>query len=190
MGHLSGWTPENELGVFIRSEYRSAVYTVPSSGGRAVQVTPEGIVYYPRWSPDGKRIFLRWVKQDEDPPVQIVSVPAGGGNITKIPWPETELMTRVPGGGHNISPDGRKIVVSAAQKPYSSEQYVDLRVIPLDKGQPVRLTNDENMKSIPVGLPTESGSDLSNGRKYLMIKALTLFTGSPQKEVILCRSLL
>ena len=153
MGMLAGWTPENELGVFIRSEYRSAVYTVPSSGGRAVQVTPEGIVYYPRWSPDGKRIFLRWVKQDEDPPVQIIYVPATGGNITKIPWPETELMTRVPGGGHNISPDGQKIVVSAAQKPYNSESYVDLRVIPLDNGQPVRLTNDEEHEKYPCWSP-------------------------------------
>jgi Tol biopolymer transport system component len=153
IGHLSGWTPENELGVFIRSEYRSAVYTVPSSGGRAVQVTPEGIVYYPRWSPDGKRIFLRWVKEDEDPPIQIVYVPAAGGNITKILWPETELMTRVPGGGHNISPDGRKMVVSAAQKPYNSESYVDLRIIPLDAERPVRLTNDEEHEKYPCWSP-------------------------------------
>jgi Tol biopolymer transport system component len=153
MGMLTGWTPENELGVFIRSEYRSAVYTVPSSGGRAVQVTPEGIVYYPRWSPDGKRIFLRWVKQDEDPPVQVVYVPAMGGNVTKIPWPETALMTRVPGGGHNISPDGLKMVVSGAEKPYNSEKFMDLRVIPLDDGLPLRLTNDESHEKYPCWSP-------------------------------------
>ncbi len=152
-GMLAGWTPGNELGVFIRSPYRSAVYTVPSSGGRAVQVTPDGVVYYPRWSPDGKRIYLRWVKQDEDPPVQVVYVPAAGGNITKISWPETALITRVPGGGHNISPDGRKMVVSGAQKPYNSKSFVDLHVIPLDKGRSVRLTNDEEHEKYPCWSP-------------------------------------
>jgi len=153
MGMLAGWTPENELGVFIRSQYRSAVYTVPSSGGRAVQVTPDGVVYYPRWSPDGKRIFLRWVKEDEDPPVQVVFVPAVGGNVTKIPWPESALMSVVPGGGHNISPDGRKLVVSAIEKPYNSEKFMDLRVIPLDNGLPVRLTNDESREKYPCWSP-------------------------------------
>ena len=153
LGMLAGWTPENELGVFIRSQYRSAVYTVPSSGGRAVQVTPEGVVYYPRWSPDGKRIFLRWVKQDEDPPVQVVYIPATGGNVTKIPWPESALMSRVPGGGHNISPDGHKLIVSASEEPYGSGNYMDLRVIPLDDGLPVRLTNDEAHEKYPCWSP-------------------------------------
>lgn len=153
LGMLAGWTPVNELGVFIRSQYRSAVYTVPSPGGRAVQVTPDGIVYYPRWSPDGKRIFLRWVKQDEDPPVRLVYVPAIGGDVTKIPWPGNALMSRVPGGGHNISPDGRKIVVSAVKRPSGPEETMDLRVIPLNDGLPVRLTDDESHETYPCWSP-------------------------------------
>jgi Tol biopolymer transport system component len=153
LGMLAGWTPGNELGVFIRSQYRSAVYTVPSSGGRAVQVTPDGVVYYPRWSPDGKRIYLRWVMQNEDPPVQVVYVPTEGGNVTKVPWPEIALMSRVPGGGHNISPDGRKMVVTATEKPYNSEKFTDLRVIPLDNSPSVRLTNDESHETYPCWSP-------------------------------------
>jgi Tol biopolymer transport system component len=149
-GMLAGWTPENELGVFFRSQYRTAVYTVPSSGGRAVQVTPEGVVYYPRWSPDGKRIFLRWVKLGE---TQVVYIPASGGNVTKVPWPEKALMSRVPGGGHNISPDGQKLIVSASEEPYGPQNYMDLRVIPLDDGQPVRLTNDEEDEKYPCWSP-------------------------------------
>lgn len=153
LGMLAGWTPGNELGVFIRSTYSSAIYTVPSSGGRAVQVTPDGVVYYPRWSPDGKRIFLRWVKQNEDPPVQVVYVPAAGGNVTNVPWPESALMSRVPGGGHNISPDGRKLVISAKEKPYDSEKFMDLWVIPLGEGRPIRLTDTKSPETYPCWSP-------------------------------------
>lgn len=153
LGMLTGWTPENEIGVFIRSQFHEAIYTVPSSGGRAVQVTPDGVVYYPRWSPNGTRIYLRWVKLNEDPPVQIAYVPADGGNVTTVSWPEIALMSRVPGGGHNISPDGRKLVVSAAEKPYDLEKFIDLQVIPLDGSLPVRLTNDESHEIYPCWSP-------------------------------------
>jgi Tol biopolymer transport system component len=147
LGTLAGWTPEGELGVFIRSPYRSAVYTIPSSGGRAVQVTPEGVPYYPRWSPDGARIFLRWVQEDEEPPVKVAHVPAAGGDVTEVPWPEKALITQVPGGGHNISPDGRTLIVSGREAPYGPEKYMDLWVIPLDDSRARRLTNDESHES-------------------------------------------
>ena len=152
-GMLAGWTPENELGIFIRSSSSSAVYTVPSSGGRAVQVTQNGVVYYPRWSPDGKRIFLRWARPDEDPQVQVVSVPASGGKVTKVPWPESAPRTRVPGGGQNISPDGRKMVISAVDQPYNPENNMDIRVISLDNGSQLRLTNDESHETYPCWSP-------------------------------------
>ena len=84
-------------------------------------------------------------------------------------------MTRVPGGGHNISPDGRKMVVSGIEKPYNSEKYLDLQVIPLNDGIPMLLTNDEEHENIPAGLLTESGSRLSSGKKHLIIKVMMLF---------------
>ncbi len=150
LGMLAGWTPEGELGVFLRSPYRSAVYTVPSVGGKAVQVAPEGVVYYPRWSPDGERIFLRWVRQDEDPGVSVAHVPAAGGDVTEVPWPESQLVTRVPGGGHNISPDGRKLVVMASP---GADETMDALVIPLDGTGPTRLTSDESHERYPCWSP-------------------------------------
>ncbi len=155
LGLLAGWTPENELGAFIRTPYRSAIYTVPSSGGKAVQVTPDGVVYYPRWSPDGKRIFLRWVFENEDNPIQIVYVPASGGNISRMPWSNSGIgSTRVPGGGWNISPDGRKVVMIArGVESNDSLNFMDLRVLSLDDGVSERLTNDESHETYPCWSP-------------------------------------
>jgi Tol biopolymer transport system component len=149
-GLLAGWTPEGEIGLFIRSPFRSAVYTVPSSGGKAVQVTPEGVVYYPRWSPDGERIFFRSVTPD--PQVRVAHVAADGGDLVEVPWPGPALSSRVPGGGHNISPDGQKLVVSARPRP-GSEETLDAWVIPLDGSSPTRLTSDETHERYPCWSP-------------------------------------
>jgi dipeptidyl aminopeptidase/acylaminoacyl peptidase len=62
-------------------------------------------------------------------------------------------MSRVPGGGHNISPDGHKLIVSASEEPYGPQNYMDLRVILLDDGLPVRLTNDEEHEKYPCWSP-------------------------------------
>ena len=114
---LAGWTPNNELGVFIQSEQHQAIYTVPASGGKAVQITPEGDwPYYPRWSPDGTRIYFRSVEKmgdKEEYKIKTKYVSAMGGDPIEIPLQsERWLVSIVPGGGHNISPDGKKIVIS------------------------------------------------------------------------------
>lgn len=152
---VSGWTPDGELGVFIQSESHQAIYTVPASGGKAVQVAPHGILhyYYPRWSPDGERIYLRWVRLDEGSPVRMAYVPADGGDVVEVPWPERPFMSRVPGGGHNVSPDGKSIVVSASREPYGGGEQLDVWTIPLDGGPPTRLTSDESDGRYPCWSP-------------------------------------
>ena len=156
VGGLVGWTPDNELGVFMASESHSAIYTVPSAGGRAVQVTPDGVVYYPRWSPDGERIFFRWVRVDEGPSgVRVAYVPTDGGDVVGVPWPERPLMSVVPGGGHNLSPDGEQIVISAAdvQVDRVDRHGGDVWTIPVDGGPPKRLTNDPSSERHPCWSP-------------------------------------
>lgn len=152
-GLLAGWTPSNEIGVFILSESRSGIYTVPSSGGQAMQVTPVADSWHPRWSPDGKRIILEWHNDSEEIPVQLAYVPASGGKVTNIPWPDVTLMPAVPGSGHNLSPDGRKVVINAAEKPYTSDQLLDLWVIPMEDGHSLRLTNDDSFEMYPCWSP-------------------------------------
>jgi Tol biopolymer transport system component len=149
---VAGWTPENELGVFMTSEEKSAIYTVPASGGKAVQITREG-GYYPRWSPDGERIYFReWNGETEK--VTTAYVPATGGDPVEVPvTPDRWLVSRVPGGGLNVSPDGKWIVMSAAQEPYDSKEGVDVWAIPLDGGRPTRLTNDGSLEGYPCWAP-------------------------------------
>lgn len=148
---LAGWTPEGQLGIFLEPEAHFAGYTVPVSGGKAVQITPESIVpYYPRWSPDGERIFLRWVRPGEFPPVRMGYVPADGGALVDIPWPERPFMSIVPGGGHNVSPDGKRIVISALYEP---KEGADVWTIPLDGGLPTQLTNDGSFEGYPCWSP-------------------------------------
>ena len=66
---------------------------------------------------------------------------------------ERRLVSRVPGGGHNISPDGKRIVVSAYQEPYDPKEGVDVWTIPLDGGLPVRLTSDASSECYPCWSP-------------------------------------
>jgi Tol biopolymer transport system component len=154
-GHMiSGWTPENRLAAFMESETHQAVYTVPASGGNAVQVTPEQAwIWYPRWSADGNRIYVRTV-HDQVPHVRVQSVPAAGGELVDVPLhAERWLIPRVPGGGFNVSPDGDRLVVSAAQEPYDPREGLDIWTIPLNGGHPTRLTSDASFEGYPCWSP-------------------------------------
>jgi Tol biopolymer transport system component len=140
---LAGWTPKGQLGVFLAPEAHHACYTVLASGGRATQITPESTLpYYPRWSPDGERIYFRGVGSQN---ALLSYVPAAGGKVGTVPLQTTErLVSSVPGGGHNISPDGKRIVVSASH---------DIWTIRLDDGLLTRLTNDDSHEAYPCWSP-------------------------------------
>jgi Tol biopolymer transport system component len=162
MNMLAGWTPNNELGVFIQSEEHAAVYTVPASGGLAVQISPGGLApYYPRWSKNGEdRIYFRGYN---DMKVPLLYVPDAGGDPVTVPVKsERELISMLPGGGVNVSPDGKMIVTSAGQLPPDPKEGVDIWTIPLDGGSATRLTNDGLFKRYPCWSP--------DGRSIAFIK--------------------
>ena len=133
---LAGWTPDTELGVFISTEDQCAMYTVPASGGKAMQITLTDGPCYPRWSPDGERIYVRG-RFDKEDKVPILYVPSEGGDPVQVPPVQLErrLVSRVPNGGHNVSPDGKRIVISTSN---------GIWTIPLDGGLPTRLTSGES----------------------------------------------
>jgi Tol biopolymer transport system component len=141
---LAGWTPQNRIGVTLGNPPLSAVYTAPSSGGQAAQVSREhGSIEHPRWSPDGSRLFYR--SQGG-----IFSVPSDGGPAVKVLAKATEAKRDGPyeatsGGGNNVSPDGKNLVFSGAlnlskpgESPFRFE--VNIYTIPAGGGQPTKLT--------------------------------------------------
>ncbi len=175
---LAGWTPQDELGLFMETEQHGALYTVTSSGGKAVQVSPQGIVWYPRWSRDGERIYHRLVvsPQDDGHPEWLFHVPSTGGAAVGVPvHSERRLVSMIPGGGLDISPDGQMIVVTAGQQPYKQEEGVDMWAVPLSSGPPMRLTHDPTVESHPCWSPdgrwiafTRESPEGDSGAIYMM----------------------
>jgi Tol biopolymer transport system component len=107
---LAGWTPEDSIGIPITNPEYQAIYTVPTMGGRALQVSPRGQVFHPRWSPDGERIYFRWRGGE------IAFVPAEGGEVTIVEKAARDRVVEVTaGGGNAVSPDGQWIVFAAYQ---------------------------------------------------------------------------
>jgi Tol biopolymer transport system component len=154
---LGGWTPENKIALFFPSLRHHAIYTVPASGGRATQVTPTGIPHHPRWSPDGKRIYIRWGLGE------LASVPTGGGKTSPIPMrSDPRLVEATPGGGNAISPDGKKIVFSGYQE---GMEGVHIWTIPVEGGEPTQLTTPPTDNRFPCWSPDGSSIAFISGEK-------------------------
>jgi Tol biopolymer transport system component len=182
---LAGWTPKGEIGVFVESESHEAIYTVPASGGKAMQVSPAtSDSFYPRWSADGERIYVR--AYDES--VEIAYLPAAGGDFVKVPvQSERGLVSVLPGGGLNVSPDGKQIVISAYQQPWRDEEGVDIWTIALDSGAATRLTRDRKFETHPCWSPDgrriafAKWKQKSEGEDpYLIIYTIPATGGEPQ----------
>lgn len=169
---VAGWTPDKKIGVMLMNPEYETIYTVNSSGGIATQVTPQGWTSYPKWSPDGKKIFFRGSRG------KIVFVPSGGGTIDSIPIEsEFDMSTAVPGSGNDISPDGKTIVFSGARifiKDGKKKFDVNIFTIPVEGGKPKQLTtiNVELQDRFPCWSPDGNSiafirPEIKNG-KYIM----------------------
>ncbi|MFQ6109735.1 MAG: tetratricopeptide repeat protein, partial [Candidatus Aminicenantales bacterium] len=147
---IAGWTPDNKIGLHLMNPEHNAVYTVPASGGKAVQVSPPCRPENPRWSPDGKKIYFL----DEG---KVVSVPARGGEMTKIPFgSDKDIFESMPGGGNDISPDGTKIVFSGAKsfiKDNKREWEVDICTISTEGEDLKKITKSPTQDRFPCWSP-------------------------------------
>ena len=138
---IAGWTPDNKIGIQLTNPEYEIIYTVPATGGIATQVTPQGWTSYPKWSPDGKRIFYRGTGS-------IISVPSQGGAVDTIQI-DSEFVTgtAVPGSGNEISPDGKTIVFAGMKNFYVGDKKnweVDIFTVPVEGGKPEQLTSISN----------------------------------------------
>ncbi len=147
---IAGWTSDNKIGLHLMNPEHNAVYTVPASGGKAVQVSPPCQPENPRWSPDGNTIFFLDAGK-------VVSVPAEGGEMTKIPFgSDKDIFESMPGGGNDISPDGSKIVFSGAKsfiKDNKKDWEVDIYTITADGKDLAKITKSPTQDRFPCWSP-------------------------------------
>jgi Tol biopolymer transport system component len=135
---IAGWTADNKIGLQLINPQYETIYTVPIEGGIATQVTPQGWTSYPKYSPDGERIYFRWDGG------KIASVPSGGGAVDSIKIDsEFDIITAAPGGSNEISPDGKNIVFSGGKYFFENGERrfeVDIFTVPVEGGKPKQLT--------------------------------------------------
>lgn len=91
---------------------KSAVYTLPATGGLAKRITPHAPSYLHGWSPDGQwLVFTGGRKLTADGPdkYDIYKIPAGGGDEIRL--------TTSPGlnDGPEFSPDGKYIYFNSTR---------------------------------------------------------------------------
>jgi len=147
---LAGWTPDNKIGLLLTNPEHHAIYTVSTTGGKATQVAHQGETYHPSWSPDGERIYFRWMHGD------IAYVPSDGGKISKGILDSDSIFVSLPGGGNVISPDGEKIVFSGYKIIYKDEKRdyeVDLYTMPAKGGKPTKITVSPGQDRFPCWSP-------------------------------------
>jgi len=130
---LAGWTARNELGILLDNPRSDAVYTVPASGGRAVQVTPNGGAFFrPRWLPDGSRLLSTGGGTGI---FQLIS--AEGGEINPVSIPSgSRVRSGFPGTGMGVSPDGRTVVFTGWESGLSPASTLGIWTVPVEGGEP------------------------------------------------------
>jgi Tol biopolymer transport system component len=141
----AGWTADNKIGFYFTNPRYQALYTVPITGGKATQITPEGWANNPCWALDGENLFFRW---DEG---KIASVPSAGGEISIVPIKnDTLIYEALPGGGNHISPDGKEILFAGVKKGIKG---VHIMKIPIEGGNPTPITTSPTQDRFPCWSP-------------------------------------
>ncbi|MCK5468774.1 MAG: PD40 domain-containing protein, partial [Cyclobacteriaceae bacterium] len=143
---LAGWSPENKIGIWLSTPDKTLLYTVPSTGGQAMQVTTKNS-WMPSWSPDGKYLYFDGTNTDKLGGLE--SVPVTGGKVSRSPIKsEYFIQPCMPTGGISISPDGEKIVFvgfySDIDEPEIQKKLkgTHIMIIPVKGGNPVKLTTN------------------------------------------------
>ncbi len=103
--NLAGWTSDNKVGLLMLSPVQQAIYTIPSSGGKATQVTAAGgQPFSASWNNNGKKIYFT----DKG---NLGSVVSEGGEMSSIPVAGIEGVNFPV-----VSPDGKKVLFHGFKK--------------------------------------------------------------------------
>ncbi len=132
--YLHGWSPDGKVLTFTGQRNKEFdIYTIPSSGGKEVQLTnAPGLDDGPEYSPDGRYIYFNSVRSGL---MQLWRMKPDGSGQEQLT--NDEFNNWFP----HISPDGKWIVflsflkdVPPGDHPFYKQVY--LRLIPISGGKP------------------------------------------------------
>lgn len=112
----------------IAFNYKGDIYTVPTEGGRATQLTTHpGYDGYPVWSPDSKTIAFG---SDREGSMDVYTVAANGGVPVRLTW---NSASEIP---VSFSPDGKSLLFRANIMP--DVKYAQMVIGPQIYSVPVK----------------------------------------------------
>jgi Tol biopolymer transport system component len=141
----AGWSSGNQIGLMLARDMESAIYTVPSSGGKAVQLTPDWAMS-PDWTPDGRRIYFEGSHFDIG--AEIEYVPSWGGKIEKVELraPGSNPVALYGPGTISISPNGKMVMFGGSYRG-SAKRFGQIFSVPVEGGDVVELTSPQGAQA-------------------------------------------
>ena len=139
----------------IAFSYKGDIYTVPTAGGEAKQITMhEAHDYMPVWSPDNKHIAFA---SNRFGSFNIFLAPADGGTPTRLTnWSGAELpYTFTPDGKYIVF--GAKIQAPAKSAAFPSNVMSELYRVPVTGGRPEQI----------LAMPAEKVKFTKDGKKFV-----------------------
>ncbi len=151
---LAGWSNNNKIGVLLPNPRITAIYTVPSLGGKSVQLTTKEC-WMPCWSPDGQRIYFDGLHTDDMAGIEFI--PAQGGEVKRLPIQSDKyVQPSGPTSGTSVSPDGSMIVFSGFYPGSTDVERTPgshIMVVPVNGGKLVQLTENPHGDTNPCWSP-------------------------------------
>jgi Tol biopolymer transport system component len=149
----AGWTSDNKIGFKNKEPIKMALYMTSASGGEVTHIANVTDYWYPKWSPDGEKIYYYERSKGE-----ILSISLKEGQVHPIPIDyENKILTPgLTGLGLDVSPDGKKLVFSGlnVNKFKSEKEWIqNIFTVPSKGGKAVQLTQESFSSGNPAWSP-------------------------------------
>jgi Tol biopolymer transport system component len=130
---MPAWSPDGRQVAFYATEGGTSigVFLISALGGPARKVTTGGID--PAWTPDGRSLLFATNREGEERGIFVRFLDSG--TRRQLTRPSLGFRDMYP----KVSPDGRMLAFGRSSGP---EKKTALFVMPMDGGDPVRLTDD------------------------------------------------